>query len=330
MKLILTNGDSAVMGIQQAGIDGELIPWCDALHDGPVPGGLSLPELSAIRATYVSDSGWGSCEEIEASFQSRDERLRHYHEYEEVILWFEHDLYDQLQMMQIMAWLAENGNPSAKLSCICERRYVGELDSSAIQQQFANRCPLDGATLLAAKNAWVAFCSDHPQTIAAYLHNGTDVYFFKEALRRFLQEYPSSFNGLRRTEQNALSLLQNHPIAMGQLFCQSQGLQDEPKYLGDDFFAGYMSKLSDVVHPLILFENDETVDFHPVHSTMENFWKRYVKLTEFGKQVLDGSKDHVHCNGINRWMGGVHLKVDHLYRYDASNHFVIKANKTTE
>ena len=60
MKKILniTNGDSAVSIIEQAGITGDILPWRDVLHDGPVPAGLSLEALSKVRTQFIVESGW--------------------------------------------------------------------------------------------------------------------------------------------------------------------------------------------------------------------------------------------------------------------------------
>ncbi len=46
--LNITNDDSAVMDMQQAGVPGDFLPWRDVLHDGPVPATLSLEQLSDI------------------------------------------------------------------------------------------------------------------------------------------------------------------------------------------------------------------------------------------------------------------------------------------
>jgi hypothetical protein len=54
-RLIVTNGDSAVARMHEAGIAGDILPWRDMLHDGPVPGGLALEDLSKVRAQYLSE-----------------------------------------------------------------------------------------------------------------------------------------------------------------------------------------------------------------------------------------------------------------------------------
>jgi hypothetical protein len=35
-------------------------------------------------------------------------------------------------------------------------------------------------------------------------------------------------------------------------------------------------------------------------------------LTDMGARVLAGAADHVTLNGINRWVGGVHLRGHHV------------------
>jgi hypothetical protein len=35
--------------------------------------------------------------------------------------------------------------------------------------------------------------------------------------------------------------------------------------------------------------------------------RRWKTSTAFGRQVHEGKEDHVRANGINRWLGGVHL-----------------------
>ena len=57
--LHLTNGDHAADVIRALGLPGEVVPWRDVLHEGPVPAGLAMPELSAVRARFVAASTFG-------------------------------------------------------------------------------------------------------------------------------------------------------------------------------------------------------------------------------------------------------------------------------
>src|SRR4029450_8500854 len=72
-------------------------------HEGPVPA-VPAHELRGIRARFLSECGWGSERSLVDAFERRDRRYRHALEARtQVVLWFEHDLYDQLQLLQVLA-----------------------------------------------------------------------------------------------------------------------------------------------------------------------------------------------------------------------------------
>ena len=64
MILIITNGDSAVEAIKNSGIEANILPWRDVLHDGPVPSGLNLQKMAAVRARFIAECGWGKYNQI--------------------------------------------------------------------------------------------------------------------------------------------------------------------------------------------------------------------------------------------------------------------------
>ena len=126
--LNITNGDSTIKIMEQAHIEGDFLPWRDVLHDGPVPAELSLEALSAVRADFIIDRGWGSPQAIKQGFQERDQQLQAFRQYAKVILWFEHDLYDQLQILQILDWFSTQSLGTTQLRLQpAGRRLAGNL-----------------------------------------------------------------------------------------------------------------------------------------------------------------------------------------------------------
>jgi hypothetical protein len=81
--LHITNGES--VSIPQTGLSGQVVCWDDILHDGPVPGGLSLQELSRIRERFLAE--FFDVPLSEVSFARRDEEITRFQDHEEVILW---------------------------------------------------------------------------------------------------------------------------------------------------------------------------------------------------------------------------------------------------
>src|SRR5688572_759644 len=134
--LHITNGDCAAAVLSQA-VQGEVLPWRDVLHEGPVHAGLPLEALSRRRASFIVSAGWAAQPLVEKQFAERDTALRDAGRHEEVVLWFEHDLYDQLQLVQLLAWFA--GHPHPKLSLVCEAEYLGTMTPARAADLFAQR-----------------------------------------------------------------------------------------------------------------------------------------------------------------------------------------------
>ena len=104
--LHITNGDADAKKVGEI-LGEETLPWRDFLHDGPVRPGLLLEELSLVRARFISGLGYGSYDSILVACQNRGlfygrARLMDALERREVTCWFEEDLYDQLQLMQVL------------------------------------------------------------------------------------------------------------------------------------------------------------------------------------------------------------------------------------
>ena len=121
--LHVTNGESAGAVIRATGIDGDVLCWNDVLHEGPVPRASSR-ELREIRAKFLS--GWATAEDVLGSLTTRDERLaRAAADGVAIVLWFEHDLYDQLQLLQILDLLAQESVDWQRVTLLCGDEYLG-------------------------------------------------------------------------------------------------------------------------------------------------------------------------------------------------------------
>src|SRR5262249_5977248 len=149
---------------RQVRFPGSYLAWRDVLHDGPVPQTATLSELSDVRAQALAGFGAGDYEELRAGFAARDQVLEDSAKHEEIILWFEHDLYDQLQLLQILDWFGSNGNGS-RLSLIQVNSYpgvkpfhgLGQLSGPQLARLFPTRANVTSAHLTAAREAWQAF-----------------------------------------------------------------------------------------------------------------------------------------------------------------------------
>src|SRR3954462_12668608 len=109
-----TNGDAIVPEIESVAPDDPVLPWRDILHEGPVPGGLDDQLLRSERAAFLARSGWGDGVTLLELFERRDRKLLRGADERELWLWFEDDLYDQLQLLQILDLLGRHGPAGAE------------------------------------------------------------------------------------------------------------------------------------------------------------------------------------------------------------------------
>jgi hypothetical protein len=143
----------------------------------------------------------------------------------------------------------------------------------------------------------------------------------KDALVRFLQEYPSTGSGLSQSQAQALESVQNGETVLSQVYLSSHHARERYIFLGDIVFAAYLQSLSQCAEPLILFENGDQILAPRWNEDAAQFWERRLTLTAFGQAVLNGEGDQISRNGIDRWLGGVHLQgKGPLWRWDPNAH----------
>jgi hypothetical protein len=308
----LTNGDSAAAAMRLAGIEGSVLPWRDALHDGPVPAGLALEALSRVRAGFIAEQGWGEAEAVEREFALRDRALAGFGSFDEAVLWFEHDLYDQLQLIQILAWLAPRAGGATRLTLACEAEYLGDAAPARLRQRLTRRAEVSAAQLAVAERAWAAFTAPQPEALPAFVSTDTSpLPFLGPALARLLEERPAPADGLARSERQALGAIASGAVSLADAFVRSHHDLEDAVWLGDTTFAWYVSRLSLVHVPLVTLQNGEPVA--PARGDGEQggaYWGRTLVLTDAGRRVLEGRASHVALNGIDRWQGGVHFLQD--------------------
>src|SRR5258706_6059520 len=104
------NGDSTADTLSLADLPGDIRVWADALDQGPVLP-VSDAEHYKLRGEFWAALGHGPPSDGAQQLASWDKGVDDATAAEEVILWFEHDLFDQLALVRLLARLARRGLP---------------------------------------------------------------------------------------------------------------------------------------------------------------------------------------------------------------------------
>jgi hypothetical protein len=329
--LHLTNGSAIIPMMRAAGVTGPIVPWDDVLHEGPVPAGLNTAALRDVRASFLAGCGWDARERIVRLLAERDAALDR--GAEEIVLWFEHDLFDQLHVLQILDRLPIDGPP--RVTAVPDDDYLGQLQSDRFQGLFAARRDVTSAQRSAARDAWTAFRSIDPRGLIDVLPRVTVLPHLGPALTRHLQQFPSTDNGLSRTEQQALEVMATGVTTVSEIFVKSHIEREAAFFMGDSGFVLHLGALMRTTRPLIrviaraeerlaIVSDSQSVGARSTPSSNVSLdIADDVEITDDGRRVLEGQIDRVTLCGIDRWLGGVHL-TGHgpLWRWDGARNLV--------
>ncbi len=314
--LHVTNGESAANTLRQTGVGGAVLAWDDVLNEGPVPA-VPRRELLRLRARFLADAGWGTATTIRAELERRDEILTTGLAEGPVVLWFEHDLYDQLQLLDVLA-LAGDARP--ELICIGtfpgrpDFHGLGELTAAELETLWPQRVAVDDAVLAAAAAAWDAVRAPEPTALAAFVAGGGDeLPFLRPALRRLLEELPSEADGLSRSERQLLEALVDGPRRPHELFLACQEREEAP-FDGDAWVWRRLAALE----RLVAAAGGGRVPPPPPRGDGRLFAATSFELTDEGRAVLAGRADRVELLGLDRWVGGTHLTPENDWRWDGA------------
>lgn len=325
-ELIITNGDSTAGLLVAAGLSrrDNIIIWRDILHEGAVPLTEDFATLSKIRGQFISENYWaGTGIQPSDVFADRDVALTQSNLYEKVSLWFEHDLYDQLQLIQILDWFAQNPLPNGNLHLVQADTYLGEQKPEEIGRFQAIEKPVTASQLALAKKAWSAFRQPKPVSWAELLNDDLDALpFLPAAVVRMLEELPAPGTGLSRTETQVLVCASGATKTTVEILKETWAAE-EAIFMGDWSIFKILDRLALSPAPLLTglnggpFGYDE--DFNGTTgpgSRRDQYCNSLPKPTELGTRILDGKDDWRHHTAIDRWWGGTHLTNDNLWRWD--------------
>lgn len=292
-----------------AGIEGPALRYADPVAQGPLPGDCDEAELVWIRAAFVAEAYGLPPAGARAALEADERNLaRAAAEREaEVVLWFEHDLFDQAILARVLARLAPA--PPPRLSLVTADRHpdlprfvgLGQLDPGQLRALFETRQPVTPEMLALGGRAWEAFRAPTPRPLEALAAADPGALpFLAAALRRHLAELPGVGDGLARTERLALEALAGGPVPGRALFAAVQAREAAP-WLGDVMFFHVLRGLAGGPRPLVQLAG-------PLPTLAAPGGDPAVALTAAGGEVLAGRVDRVPACGIDAWVGGVRLE----------------------
>jgi len=167
----------------------------------------------------------------------------------------------------------------------------------------------------------VPACMEHGDNTATavseFLQTDTNALpFLDAALRAHLRRFPATANGLGETKNRALELIAGGSRDFSGLFDRFSKSESIYGY-GDAQFWLDLRQLCDGPAPLAIVEDFEIELLQHQLLTPQLVKTAKFQITAAGEAVLANEADFITLNGIDEWLGGVHLHdPENLWRWD--------------
>ncbi|TMU56597.1 DUF1835 domain-containing protein [Flagellimonas algicola] len=296
--LHITNGDSFTSKLQTLNLKGDIITWREMLCEGKTLCAVGSESFWKTRFEFLNKNykvtkSW-FVEKTLKEYRS----LCNHKQQDQIVLWFEYDLFCQINMLAVLSWLKTHRR-HAEISLVCsgkedatDKLYgLSELSDDKLLELYENRTILSQDDIEFADYVWQLYCSDNPIRLENLIaHNNFQFQYLSEALKAHLKRFPTIKNGLNELENQVLE------TAVGEKPKSRKELLSS--MLTNQGYYGF----GDTQHNRII------TSLKPLFSSFNP-----VKLTKMGKDVLENKANYYSQLRDNQLYLGGSLKYSFLY-----------------
>ncbi len=296
--LHITNGDAFTGALKSLKLKGDIITWREMLCEGKTLTNVGSENFWKTRFDFLHKNYKVSKSSFIEKTLKEYRSLCNHKQQDEIVLWFEYDLFCQINMLAVLSWLKTH-RKYAQISLVCIGKQddsdqllsLNQLSEEQLMNLYTHKKVLSQDDIEYADYVWQLYCSDNPMR----LENLTDFKQYQfdylgEAVQTHLQRFPSIRNGLNQMENNILEVAnsekpKNRGAFLG-VILQNQGMLG----FGDSQYERAINRLK----PLFTSLNP-------------------VKLSRKGKKILENQTSYYSCIQDNEvYLGGA-LKYNFLY-----------------
>ncbi len=273
-SLHITNGDFTTKKLQQLNINGEIITWREMLCEGKTVMQVGSEAFWKTRFDFLNTSYKVTKRKFIDYTVKEYRNLCQQKQQDEITLWFDNDLFCQVNMLAIISWLKRyrQGRKVTIVQGLVSKnnitKSIANLTENQLLNSYKKRVELTKDDIEYADYIWQLYCSDSPLRLEnAYKLNTSPIFsHLEKAIKAHLLRFPSINTGLNVVESIILKTANNieKPIKSKEQLINTL-LKNQETYGFSD--VQYASKIDDLKKLFSSFN--------------------HVKLTRIGKSVLD-------------------------------------------
>jgi hypothetical protein len=306
--LHITNGDSTTTHLKKLRFSGDFITWREMLCEGKTTTDVGSESFWKNRFEFLK-TVYKVNKQTFIEFTLKEYRnLCKKKEQNEIVLWFEPDLFCQINMLAVLSWIKRfrHGYQISLIGSTIDvknqkNKGFSLLSEEQIKLLYKNRVSLSQDDIEYADYIWQLYCSDSPLRLeTVYKFNPMSPFqHLATAIETHLKRFPSIENGLNFMENNILKTANSHQFNSKSDLITKLLNEDEIYGFGDLQYDNNLKNL----HKLFL-------SFDPV------------KISKKGKQVLEKQLNfYGQIRNEDAYLGG---SKKYSFLYQSSSHKLLQ------
>ncbi len=212
--LHITNGDSFTERLKTLPLKGDIITWREMLCEGKTLSNVGSESFWKTRFEFLNKNYKISKSWFVEKTLKEYRSLCNHKQQDRIVLWFEYDLFCQINMLAVISWLKTHRR-HAEIALICsgdeddsDKMYgLNELSDEQLLKLYENKAVLTQDDIEYADYVWQLYCSDNPirlENLKDFDNYQFD--YLSGAIKAHLQRFPSIKNGLNTIENKILQV----------------------------------------------------------------------------------------------------------------------------
>lgn len=218
--LHILNGDSTKASFEKSSLQGDVIVFRELLCEGNITEDVGSDAFWMQRYDFFKEEL--NVDKLDYFDKVIKEvvQLEDISEYNEVVLWFEYDLFCQVNLMALLTFLLKHYRSAIYYHLICvgkehpksEWKTLADYRPEEFPKLYEEKTKLSRNDLRFAKEAWEVYVRNNQREIADFnCKQSKKIKYFEVAMQQHLQRFPDE-KGLSQIDRKILEIISSKPV----------------------------------------------------------------------------------------------------------------------
>lgn len=247
------NGDAILPIFEKSGIQGDVVIWRELLCDGPLDAIVASDDFWKKRYVFFENEiGVAKLEYFDKTIKEII-KLEDLAEYIEVVLWFEFDLFCQVNLIALCSYLLQNYRKDVAYYLVCTGKVRGkekfqsltDFTSEEFRKLYENKLKITKNNLTYAKESWEVYVKNNEDELKAFDFSKCSKFkYLQLAINQHLLRFPAK-TGLNQIDSKILEIINYNVFSEKEIIRNLLAWQQENTIygFGDLQYLRYLKKL---------------------------------------------------------------------------------------